>query len=112
MKFKLSKKEKIVLDKVKPFAWIIPFLAGVFLIWFLFLEIILPLGLGVANTLIAIFNVWRNLEDVNFIFIGAIFFFIILWKFFVALVSVWLGIFKAVMEYFNENFKKTERGKK
>jgi uncharacterized membrane protein YGL010W len=66
----------------------------------IFIKLIFPTGLMVFNFLVALVYMWVGLEDVNFKFIGGIFFFLIGWKIFEALCSVlWVILEKYAEEY-------------
>jgi len=105
MKIKLAKKEKKIGKILKEKSWI---LFIVFLYWvlaYIFAKLIFPFGVRISYNLLGLVEMWRALTDINFIFIGGIFFFIISWKIFLALLNLWVFLLNSTIKYYYKNIK-------
>ena len=111
MKFNLSKKEKKFWSKFKEISWVFPFIFVVFILGVLLIELIIPMVISVMTGLIALVSSWGDLTNENFIFIGAIFFFIVGWKILVWTVLIFEGLLGMTIRYYQKNMEKHPRRK-
>lgn len=72
---------------------------GSLIIVFLILKCLIPLALGIFQWVIMIWQMYLLLEDINFKFLGAIFFLYVGWKFFEGFFLLTEKIFMSLLKY-------------
>lgn len=77
-------------------------IAGSMIIIFLIFKCLVPLALGILEWFIMIWQMYLLLEDINFKFLGAIFFLCVGWKLFEAFFLLTEKIFVSLLEYIQE----------
>ena len=100
MKLQISKKEKRIMKLIIDYLYSIILALVIVALVIIFVKIMIPFILSLVSMFLGLFYMWASLEDVNFKFIGGIFFFLVLWNVFKSIFWIWLNITEKVIEYY------------
>jgi hypothetical protein len=97
IKFEIDKKKLInILKKI------LPFIAGCFILAFIFVKLLIPLALGLWGMFLLSSLLYSKIIDINFKFVGSIVFLFIAWKIFEAIATIFIKIFKSMIKYMDK----------